>query len=154
MLQCRKCPLLFCLAGLTLVVTVLVTSLPSNPSPPTGPARVDAVLTDRLCRENGWYVVPSTEDQPTANPRRFYLCDRPRAWKELVTLNQTGRNLGRWNGVVLVQNLNEEELEAELFVDMPDYIPAYARLVGPVYLFGDPRMAARIETVLRNRSGS
>jgi hypothetical protein len=110
---------------------------------------VDTALTDRLCRENGWYVVPSAEDQPAANPRRFYLCDRPRPWKELVLLNQTGRHLGRWDGVVLIQNLNDEELQADLFVAMPAQIPGYARLVGPVYLFGDPGMAARIEAALR-----
>jgi hypothetical protein len=112
---------------------------------------VDGALVARLCRVHGWHIVPSAQGQPAANPRRFYLCDRPREWEELAVLNQTGRNLDRWAGVVLVQNLDDEELRADVFVDMPAQFPGHARLVGPVYLFGDPGMAARIEAALRDR---
>jgi hypothetical protein len=114
------------------------------------PGRVDGPVADHLCRAHGWHLVPSAEDQPAANPRRFYLCDRPRPWRELVVLNQTGRHLNRWEGVVLVQNLNDEELRADLFVDMPGRFPGHAQLVGPVYLFGDPGMISHIEAALRN----
>jgi hypothetical protein len=66
-------------------------------------------------------------------------------------LNQTGRNLDRWEGVVLVQNLNDAELKADLFVDMPGQFPGHAQLVGAVYLFGDPGMVHRIEAALRDQ---
>src|SRR5262249_24821606 len=149
--DCRKCPLFLGLAGLAVVGALILTAGNAERGIRVSPGWVDGALAARLCGEHGWHIVPSAENQPAANPRRFSLADRPREWAELVVLNQTGRNLDRWAGVVLVQNLDDEELRADLFVDMPGEFPGHARLVGPVYLFGDPGMAGRIEAALRDR---
>jgi hypothetical protein len=150
--HCRKCPVLYSLAGLAVLVALTCTTLSPDRGVPARLGWVDGPLTDRLCRAHGWHVVPSADGQPAANPRRFYLCDRPRPWPELVLLNQAGLHLNRWEGVVLVQNLNDAEVRDDFFVDMPDQFPGHARIVGPVYLFGDPGMIRRIEAALRGQS--
>ena len=150
MLDCRKCPLFLSLAGL-FILSLIWTACNTDRGARVSPGWVDKPLAGRLCGEFGWHVVPSAQDHPAASPRRFYLCDRPWKWEELMDLNQTGLNLDRWKGVVLVENLSDAELRADYFAGMPEQFPGHARLVGPVYLFGDPGMASRIEAALRDR---
>jgi hypothetical protein len=104
----------------------------------------------QLCREHGWQLVPAARFAPPERQLRYYLCDRPRDWEELATLHQGG-DLSRWKGVVLVVNLTREEAAHGDFEAVPLQHPRHARLVGRVYLFGDPVMVEAAEAATRGR---